>query len=58
MYSSLGLQLLRGFPQFNVRGSRRRVGAVVTPAKIDSALTNCKRRQRWWGKEEGGKGTA
>ena len=58
MYSSSGLQLLRGFPQFNVRGSGRRVGSVITPAKIDSALTNCRPRRRWWGDEEGGKGTA
>jgi len=58
MYSSLGLQLLRRFPQFNVRGSGRRVGSVITPAKIDSTLANCKCRRRWWGEEEGGKRAA
>jgi len=58
MYSSLGLQLLRRFPQLNVRGSGRRVGSVIAPAKIDSALANCKPRRRWWGDEEGGKGAA
>jgi hypothetical protein len=57
MYSSLGLQLLRRFPQLNVRGSRRHVRLVVTLAKIYSALANCEHRQRWWGEEEGGKGT-
>jgi len=58
MYSSSGLQLLRRFPQLNVRGSGRRVGLVIAPAKIDSALANCEPRRRWWGDEEGGKGTA
>jgi len=58
MYSSLGLQLLRRFPQLNVRGSGRHVGLVITPAKINSALANCKHRWRWWGEEKGGKGTA
>ena len=58
MYSSLGLQLLRRFPQFNVRGSGRHVRLVITPAKINSTLANCKRRQRWQGEEEGEKGTA
>jgi hypothetical protein len=58
MYSSSGLQLLRRFLQLNVRGSGRHVGLVITPAKIDSALANCKCRWRWWGEEEGEKGTA
>jgi len=58
MYSSLGLQLLRRFPQLNVRGSGRCVGAVVTLTKIDSTLANCECWQRWCGEEEGGKGTA
>jgi hypothetical protein len=58
MYSSSGLQLLRRFPQLNVRGSGRHVRSVIALAKVDSALANCEHRQRWWGKEEGGKGTA
>jgi hypothetical protein len=58
MYSSSGLQLLKGFPQLNVRGSGRCVRSVIIPAKIDSTLANYKHRQRWWGDEEGGKGTA
>jgi hypothetical protein len=58
MYSSSGLQFLRRFPQFNVRGSRRHVGAVITLAKVNSALANCEHRRRWWGEEEGGKWTA
>jgi len=58
MYSSSGLQLLRGFPQFNVRGSGRHVRSVITLAKINSTLANCEHRWRWWGEEEGGKGTA
>jgi len=56
-YSSSGLQFLRRFPQFNVRGSGRHVGSLITLAKIDSTLANCECRRRWWG-EEGGKGTA
>jgi len=58
MYSSLGLQLLRRFPQLNIWGSGRCVGSVIAPAKVDSTLANCEPRQRWWGDEEGGKGTA
>jgi len=58
MYSSSGLYLLRRFPQLNIRGSGRCVGAIVTPAKINSAPANCKCGQRWWGEEEGGKWTA
>jgi hypothetical protein len=58
MYFSSGLQLLRGFPQFNVRGSGRCVGSVIAPTKINSALANCEHRRRWWGEEKGGKGTA
>jgi len=58
MYSSSGLQLLRRFPQFNVRGSGRCVGSVIAPAKIDSALAICEPRRRWWRDEEDGKGTA
>jgi hypothetical protein len=58
IYSSLRLQLLRRFPQFNVRGSGRRVRLVITPAKIDSTLANCEYRRRWRGEEEGEKGAA
>jgi hypothetical protein len=58
MYSSLGLQILRRFPQFNVRGSGRCVRAVVTPTEINSAVANCEHWQRWWGEKEGGKRTA
>jgi hypothetical protein len=43
MYSSSGLQLLRRFPQFNVRGGGRCVGVIVTPTKINSAVANCER---------------
>jgi hypothetical protein len=56
--TSSGLQLLRRFPQFNVRGSGRCVRSVITLAKINSALANCEHRWSWWGEEEGGKGTA
>jgi len=51
MYSSSGLQLLRRFPQLNVRGSGRCVRLVVTLAKINSALANCECRWRWQGEE-------
>jgi len=58
MYSSLGLQLLRRFPQFNVRGSGRCVGVIVTPTKVNSTPANCQCWQRWWGEEECGKWAA
>jgi len=57
MYSSSGLQLLRRFPQLNVRGSGRCVRSVIALAKVNSTLANCEPRWRWWGDEEGGKGT-
>jgi len=57
MYSSLGLQFLRRFPQLNVRGSGRHVRSVIAPAKVNSALANCGRRRRW-GENKSGKGAA